>query len=447
MKSGLVILLSILAFLAGAAAPVVLLSRGPRDTSPTERGRLHLWRSTPSTHATGGLENSTTTPSHRASSDVIAQITLAANEPSYARRRGAIAALLASIDATNAKDALEAIRRDLPPAEAAWIIEKITTIGARRNPGAALEYAQSIENAEAWRFAIIGAFAGWPESEFADAESFIASMPRVQLRSDAAAALFRSLARTNPERAVDEILSGALAAPGDSSIHQYPGQHSFLSVFADWAARDPNAAAQRARELPPGAFREGALSVVARQLARRDPEAAMAWLNDLPPAPVHADIARSITGEWVRRDFDSALRWLQNQPPGEQRDRLLAGLAYSAMEHDPKSAITLAEMVVGSGTQDGLLANIVDIWVRNGPLRSMTQRPAAGGSPLSLRAGCAKTPPPPAAGSSNRTFPTTSNRPCSTNTDRVGAKGRVPQASSLQFSTPPRPSWHCDECQ
>lgn len=224
------------------------------------------------------------------------------------------------------------------------------------------------------------AIKAWTERDPVSAEQHVLAPPPGRNRKLAMQSLLETLGRTHPERGLAIINSSPTATEPSRTF------------FAEWAKRDPLAAANAAHESTqkqPGPGVHGAVM----EWAAQDPRNALAWCERLPePARTSAiascmeriaidDPAAAIdllTSVPTRDHFDAvsvggiigsnpelAKELIERVPPGRLRTDLIMEMAFS-IAADPADAVSWAKSLL-PGEQEKALRNIFNRAAQSDP--------------------------------------------------------------------------------
>lgn len=136
------------------------------------------------------------------------------------------------------------------------------------------------------------------------------------------------------------------------------------TVAKAWAGVDPNASAQWAVTLPPGAARRNALYQVAMTWTQTDPAGASRWAGNLPASAVRPEIWREIVGSWADSDLDAAGSWLGALPLGRDHDEAVAAYLPKIEPTDPEKALSWAGTISEAGSRAEQVQTILRRWSR-----------------------------------------------------------------------------------
>jgi hypothetical protein len=131
-----------------------------------------------------------------------------------------------------------------------------------------------------------------------------------------------------------------------------------------WAAAQPGAAAQSAREIADPKTREKAFAAVSLQWARQDPRALAEFALTLADDAERARALADALPAWVAGDLPGLEAWLADTPPGRGLDEcaVVVGTHPAIVRDDPRRAIGWARTIMDAGQRSSALATIVDQW-------------------------------------------------------------------------------------
>jgi hypothetical protein len=185
---------------------------------------------------------------------------------------------------------------------------------AKRDPSAALNMAQALENPS--------------------------------LRQHMTSAALHALAKSDPSRAFETALRSATS--GDQS--------SFFSVLSQWV-REDHVAAQRAVAKVTGQLGDQARLVLLQLMADKDPEAAWAYAKEFPPPAgrfSYWDPRAQVIGRWSRTDPRKAIDAALTLEDQNVRNRALAEAINNWAGTDFSAALSYAG-TVKDGAMRGLM--------------------------------------------------------------------------------------------
>jgi hypothetical protein len=91
-----------------------------------------------------------------------------------------------------------------------------------------------------------------------------------------------------------------------------------------WAERDPVAAGNYLRQLPPTPATDASRERFAANVLRQDPEGAMAWASTISDEQQRSRTLEALGRNWLRRDSGAAQSWIaQSDLPDQVKSRLL----------------------------------------------------------------------------------------------------------------------------
>jgi hypothetical protein len=178
----------------------------------------------------------------------------------------------------------------LPPgANRQFVIETASLAWGDSDPASAAQWAQSLRN-EAERMLALTNIAG----------EAVRNAPLLAL----------DLAQSLPETTRDEIVPRAAR---------------------EWAAQDPVAAADWARQIPTESLRATTLAGIATVWSEQDPAAAAGFaVKELPAGRLQSDAIVSIVQRWAQQSPAAATAWVNQFPEGDLRETAKENLAKAA---------------------------------------------------------------------------------------------------------------------
>jgi hypothetical protein len=261
---------------------------------------------------------------------------------------------------------------------------------AETEPTAALELASQIESYRDSERARIAVLQVWgkndPAAALAWANQALANEP-ARARNAQLSAIYRGYAASNPEAAFQQALTlegdhrlrerllgdvietqiesgGLMAAKLAVDLVNDPDLQASLrrELVDEWAAFDPEAAAQYVRSLGDVASEQLKTTLVS-EWAESDPAAAAAWLSSLPSDdPAIARASASIIQEWTRYDLAASAEWLNSLPPSPELDRAVISYTFRAAEQDPETAMTWAESIEDDRRRTWMMERVAATW-------------------------------------------------------------------------------------
>ena len=230
------------------------------------------------------------------------------------------AAKPAALAATQAPLTAQDLRSSpvVPPALGAgegafWSAEEreLIRVRARGAPGAIAAWAVALPSGGNRRFALEAAALAWGAGDPAAAAQWARSLPHEGERALALTCIAGEAVRSEPLLALE--LSRSLPEAARDEI--------VVRGAMEWAARDPDAAAEWARQIPGASLRARVIAGVAIVWSDRAPvSGASLAANELPAGRLQADSVVSIVQRWARQSPDAAAGWILGFPEGELRD-------------------------------------------------------------------------------------------------------------------------------
>ena len=167
------------------------------------------------------------------------------------------------------------------------------------------------------RFALETAALAWGDSDPAAAADWARSLADEAERTLTLTDIADEAVRGNPILALE--LAGSLPEAARGEI--------IPRATMEWAARDPAAAADWARQITGEALRAKVLAGIATVWSDQDPmSGATLAANELPTGRLQADAVVSIVQRWAQRAPADAANWVLQFPDGELRDAAMENL-------------------------------------------------------------------------------------------------------------------------
>jgi hypothetical protein len=172
-----------------------------------------------------------------------------------------------------------------PEAESAWksandgrppvvvVTETFGTIGrnfASSNPGAALQWAQNIQDPDRAEFALHGTVQAWWETDQNAAETYVLSHVSEPSGAEMATTIARSLAAEDSDKARQWV---------DQIQNPEARMHAQCGIVLGLAPTNPAAAVNMAASLPSSEDQQAAFFVAMRQWLKKDSGAAQTWVE------------------------------------------------------------------------------------------------------------------------------------------------------------------------
>ncbi len=199
------------------------------------------------------------------------------------------------------------------------------------DPDAALAFANSCKQRSFKSMAISSCFAGLAQADPGRAKLELNQLPKGEIRKQAGQAIISSLATRDPEAALD--LLEKEPSPGGF------GDYYASQALAEWAKKDPKAAAARLASLPKDRVDEDSAGAVAASWAKTDPEAALAWAKT-QKGDWKNSATQSVYRELALNDSGAAWERLKSEP-GHLRGKLLGTVLEIVSDENPNQALAL----------------------------------------------------------------------------------------------------------
>jgi hypothetical protein len=185
-------------------------------------------------------------------------------------------------------------------------------------PSLAADLAESLESGR-WRVDMLRRVAQeWADRDLVGAQQWAERLPEGEERSSVLTDLCFQMARSDPRKGVEQAEQYGLAGQ--------PGE-LFGVLLQQWAAKDPNNAADWVKEHSSVDQQDRLIARIALVLADTSPaEAVQMILNDLPAGDAQTESAMSVLHQWAGQDQQGARAWVELFPDGELRERALSEL-------------------------------------------------------------------------------------------------------------------------
>jgi hypothetical protein len=232
---------------------------------------------------------------------------------------------------------------------------------AYRDPAAALQALDSIDNPELKAFMEGRLLAGWVHGEHKEsAERFIASLPEGQRRF----AFVSMLAWELSKQGTDVLMGWAEGVSEDEPTYKAA---VFLSATSTLAGIDPPGAARWVEEHRGRAYADGVMRIVVRTWATSDPPAAMGWLADRPPGDERNAMVSNAFGLWLGRAPLDAEAWLRAAMPASELDPALRVMVRRAQRDSAAHAMQFALAISDPSLRQETVTKLGAAWLRRDP--------------------------------------------------------------------------------
>ena len=257
-------------------------------------------------------------------------------------------------------------------------------------PESALETALQIEDPIQQRGVLERLFHRWAGKDPAAAYEAMESIENLALRRHVFRQASRSLAVGQPEATIQLIE----ANPG------FGDEDTWGRAFGVWATRDPEAATEKLLALKSGSLKREALHEMASQLGREDLDTALEWTETLAeedravamekvlhraasidPEQVaeqlpllgtteaQTDVASRVARAWAERDTEAAMAWAETLE-GEMQGRAFSQIASEMLEIDPTAAETLARRIESPEERGSVMKSIARLRLGSDPAQA-----------------------------------------------------------------------------
>ena len=208
------------------------------------------------------------------------------------------------------------------------------------------------------------------------ASDFDAAMNRAQaitggdLRHRAVRGVLMFKADTDPQAAL------ALAA----KLGDFRGGEPLAStIYRQWAASDPQAAALHAAQNQTGEGGWGSpVGPVVDTWARQDPLAAANWSLAQKDPEAQTRSVSQVMRQWARDDPNAVANWIHGLEYGVSRDAAVAGLAQALASRDPQTALDWTGTIADQAMRNRTLQRLSGVIMWRDPQNGAAMLQAAG---------------------------------------------------------------------
>jgi RNA polymerase sigma factor (sigma-70 family) len=211
--------------------------------------------------------------------------------------------------------------------------------------------------------------------------------PPLPVDESAVATVFRSMASSDPKRAVArlDLLREAQIAPAlrgiFDSVSNDAEREAMMplidkirregtriqarrAMVEHWARRDVLAAASYVEQAEPAWERTRLMDSLCFTWLQKQPQAAADWWVERAPGP---DTLVKIINVWAQQDPNAAGTWLGDQPVGPTSDTARMSFARQVADRDEESALRWAETVSDEAMREGTIDHIFTNWKLRNP--------------------------------------------------------------------------------
>lgn len=232
-------------------------------------------------------------------------------------------------------------------------------------------------------------FSTWAKMNPTAAMRWLSELEKTPRRDEARTAIFYSVARNDPQRALEmaaQFPEGAdRALLVTRAIHYMTNEDPGRALAAAKGQADPavrsagldvvvsrlastnlEEAIRVASELPPNSLSASA-GLIASGLVRQSPQKALEWVQKMPEGPSRDAVYAGIAKEWAAKDVEAAAAWLDKLPQGSARNSAVLSFAGRSALSDPEGAALWLSTIPASENRAKLLTAAVTNWQRLNP--------------------------------------------------------------------------------
>lgn len=252
----------------------------------------------------------------------------------------AAARLTLAVDELPSKDVprlMEMLREEFrknpnSPDRSRWqLFSMLSLKWAETDPDAALAFIQSSPSRSFRLQAARNIFGGLAEADPARAIAEMQALPKGEMLEQVTSTIVSTIGKTDPEAAINLLEK----EPSRSRWSDFYLQ----SIFADWAAKDPAAAAARAASLPNELVGQYSISGIANAWTRSDPDAALKWAADLS-GENRSSAYKEIYTSLARENPEAAWERLRGEP-GHLRGQIAGTMLGVIADESPDKAVAM----------------------------------------------------------------------------------------------------------
>ena len=226
--------------------------------------------------------------------------------------------------------------------------------------GAALDWAQGIEDETTRRSALGGIYNQWAGSSPEEAAAHLAELGDPVARETLISSLAGQWSNNDPEAALawfDQLPAEDRDQVGGNIAQSL--SYAMPDKAAEWFDRLVDAAAGDEEKLRSMAH---SASNIASQWAQHDPQAAVQWADGLEDPQMRSDALGRVASTWVQFDPLGTSTWLREIPEGDVRDNAAEQLVSQISHHQPAAAFEWAESISDPDKRFNSVRNVFNNW-------------------------------------------------------------------------------------
>jgi len=277
-------------------------------------------------------------------------------------------------------------------AERISITNRFITNWAHHDPPAAAQFAnQHVELADA----ALGEIArAWFPQDLAATTNWIAGLPDVDKKSAAQLALVEIWAQTDPKSMANYALNlpaGDIqtryltAACEQLAARDLPGTVELLQPLQDAALRQNilaqatrrcdllhiNSTSQFIAAMPPGEDQKAAIKGLTSNWAAVDPETAANWVASFPATNAQPEALAFVIAAWSQHEPAAAAQWLAKLPAGTETDETISAFLDGAVAKYPDYAAQWTQTVTNENQRQKYQRQVAQEWRKTDPTAAM----------------------------------------------------------------------------
>ncbi len=305
----------------------------------------------------------------------------------YTDRMIRIREIVRGLSAEQLPGVLEGVKQ-LPRSERYQVLSELGRRWAEVDIQGALAAGLASGSANSDTF-LSGVVSKWASTSPTEAAGWVTSLPPSGMRTNIVNAMITTIGQNDPRAAIQLLKS-------QGSVWQSGWVAE--NIFANWAGRDPQAAAAAVGELK-GNSHLMAVRGVARAWAEDNPQAALAWGERMENAGTRKQVMGAVVEQWaesdplallawsrtaqddeIRRqavsrgisflalkDLPAALTEIGSLPAGDDRNRAVIGAADGLAQQDARGAVQLLSQLESGPERTQALSRICEVWANSEP--------------------------------------------------------------------------------
>ena len=314
---------------------------------------------------------------------------------------------VAKLQEPDIRDALQVLESMPWGPDTSRMFQDVIARWGQVNPGAAMEYAMSLESLRTRNSAVSSVLDTWSRADPRAAYEWFNRQMRENPGSvyGATRNLFANMAHQDSSWALSQAWS--LQDPGikrtavqsiydrmvrDGQGDELVSMHDRMAsgpdrntlseaIIAMWTPYQPERAAQWAMAIDDAPTRQKSLDRVVSSWTADRPSAAAEFVLTLPEGDSRNRSLAKVVDTWARGDLEQAADWLARQSPSPAMDPAMQSLAQAMIPRDPAAAVSWANNIVDPKARERTLSRAAFQWMQVAPAQARAAIPGLGLSP------------------------------------------------------------------